>query len=433
MLSIQFIRENPELVKTKSKQKGYEVDVDRLVELDTRHQKLLAQIEPLRHERNQLAEGFKGNKPSDEALSKGKQLRESISALEEKLKSVSKELNALLYQVPNMPLDDVPIGSSEDENVVAKTVGDIPKFSFKPKTHWQIGEPRGWIDKERAARVAGSRFAYIMGDMVRLQWAMMSFAMDQLADENVLREIAEKNNLKVSTKPFKPTLPPAMAKTEVYEATGRLDSEQQTYRAGTEEDDLWLNASAEHTLAPMYINEIIDEDSLPLRYVGYTTAFRREAGTYGKDMEGVLRMHQFDKLEMESFTTAETSLDEHLFHIAIQEHLMQKLELPYRVLMKCTADIGKPNARGVDLDVWLPGQDKYRESHTADHITDYQTRAMKTRVRRKDGKVELAHTNDATALSQRPLLAIIENFQQEDGTVKVPGVLQSYMNGKKVL
>ena len=433
MLSIQFIRENPELVKTKSKQKGYDVNIDQLLELDKKHQSLLAQIEPLRHGRNQLAESFKGAKPSDEALEKGKKLRESINKLEEDLKGLSKEINALLYQVPNMPLDEVPVGTSEDDNVVAKTVGEIPKFSFTPKNHGEIAESRGWLDKERAAKVAGSRFAYLMGDIVRLQWAMVSFAMDQLSSEEVLKEIAKKNNLDVSTKPFLPTLPPAMARTEVYEATGRLDSDQQTYRAGTEEDDLWLNASAEHTLSPMYLNEIIDEKDLPLRYVGYTTAFRREAGTYGKDMEGFLRMHQFDKLEMECFTTAETSLNEHLLQIAIQEHLTSALGLPYRVLMKCTADIGKPNARGVDIDTWMPGQNKYRETHTADHITDYQTRAMKTRVRKSDGKIELAHTNDATAYAQRTLIAIIENYQQEDGTVRVPEVLQPYMGGKKVL
>jgi len=215
-----------------------------------------------------------------------------------------------------------------------------------------------------------------------------------------------------------------VARTEVYDATGRLDKEETTYKLA--DDELWLNASAEHTLAPMYLNEILDEKDLPLRYVGYTTAFRREAGTYGKDMEGILRMHQFDKLEMESFTTAEKSLDEHLFMVAVQEYLTKTLELPYHVLMKCTADIGKPNARGVDIEVWLPGQNKYRETHTADYITDYQTRRMQTRVRRTSGEVELAHTNDATAYSQRPLIGILENYQQADGSVRVPKVLQKY-------
>jgi seryl-tRNA synthetase len=181
----------------------------------------------------------------------------------------------------------------------------------------------------------------------------------------------------------------------------------------------------------MYIDEILPEVELPIRLVGYTTAFRREAGTYGKDTEGFLRLHQFNKLEMESFTTAETSFDEHLFMVAIQEYLMQSLGLHHQVLEKCTADIGRPNAKGVDLNVWLPGQGQYRETHTADYITDYQARPMKTRVRRTDGTIELVHTNDATAFSQRPLIAIIENFQTPEGDVIVPEVLRPYMGGRE--
>jgi seryl-tRNA synthetase len=253
--------------------------------------------------------------------------------------------------------------------------------------------------------------------------------MDVLTSESILKEIAAKAGLDVSTKPFTLVMPPAMVRTEVYEATGRLNAQDVTYKL--EDDDLWLNASAEHSMAPMYQNEIIPEAELPIRFAGYATSFRREAGTYGKDTEGIFRMHQFDKLEMESFTAPEASLQEHLFLIAIQEYLMSALELPYQVIMKCTADIGKPNARGVDIDVWLPGQGKYRETHTADLITDYQTRRLQTRVRRNgSGEVELVHTNDATAFSQRPLVAILENYQQADGTVRVPAVLQKYYGGE---
>lgn len=183
----------------------------------------------------------------------------------------------------------------------------------------------------------------------------------------------------------------------------------------------------------MHANEIFDEKDLPIRYVGYATSFRREAGTYGKDMEGIIRMHQFDKLEMESFSLAETSHEEHLFLAAIQEYLMQQLELPHQKVQKCTFDIGKPNAKGSDIDVWLPGQGKYRETHTADYMTDYQSRRLQTRVRRANGDLELIHTNDATALSQRPMIAILENYQNEDMTVRIPKVLQSYMGGKTVL
>jgi len=187
-------------------------------------------------------------------------------------------------------------------------------------------------------------------------------------------------------------------------------------------------------MGSMHANEIIDEAHLPIRYLGYATSFRREAGTYGKDMEGILRMHQFDKLEMESFSTAENGLSEHFLMVAIQEHLLASLGLPYRVIQKCTADIGKPNARGIDMEAWLPGQEQYRETHTADYMTDYQSRRLQTRVRRESGELELVHTNDATAFALgRAMIAIIENYQNEDGTVRIPLVLQPYLGGKQVL
>ena len=285
------------------------------------------------------------------------------------------------------------------------------------------------IDKERAAKVAGARFAYIKGDLVKLQFALIQFGLDVLTNEEILKQIIKDNKLKVSSKPFVPVLPPAVAQTAVYEATGRLNKEEVTYKLA--DDDLWLNASAEHTLAPMHMNEILEEKDFPVRYVGYTTAFRREAGTYGKDTEGIFRLHQFDKLEMESFSTADESLQEHLFMIAVQEYLMQALKLPYQVVLKCTGEIGGPNARGVDIETWLPSQKQYRETHTADYITDYQARRLKTRVRRDNGEVELVHTNDATAFSQRPLIAIIENYQTKDGNFEIPDVLESYFNHDK--
>lgn len=425
MLDIQFIRDNPELVAEKSKQKGYEVDVRQLLGFDKERRELLQQVEDLRRQRNELTAKTKGQKPNDDQVKAGRDLKDKLADLEHKLGSINKEFIELLKTVPNMPVDDVPVGASEADNQVVKTVGDKPKFDFKPRNHWQIGAAKGWIDKERAAKVAGSRFAYLKGDLALMEFALWQFALGQLTDEKVLQKIINENNLKVSAKPFVPVLPPAAAKKDVFEATGRLNKEEQTYKI--EGEDLWLNASAEHTLAPIHLDEIIDEKEFPLRYVGYTTAFRREAGTYGKDMEGILRLHQFNKLEMESFNLSDDSLQEHLFLIAVQEYLMQQLGLPYQVVNKCTADIGFPNARGVDIEVWLPGQDKYRETHTADYITDYQAQGMKTRVRRQDSAVELAHTNDATAFSERPLIAIIENFQTKDGNVKVPEVLRPFM------
>jgi len=430
MLDIRFIRDNAEAVQQASGQKGYKVDIAALLQLDDERRELLTKTEEIRQERNALASSLKQGKPSSEQIERGKTLKTELAELEDHLRVTEEAFIKALKNIPNMPLPDVPVGASEDENVITKTVGTQPVFDFEPKNHWQIGEARGWIDKERAAKVAGSRFAYVKGDLAMLWFALVNFGLSVITNEETLAKIIETNQLKVSSKPFTLVLPPAVARTEVYDATARLDKEVQTYKLA--DDDLWLNASAEHTMAPMYLGEVLPESELPIRLAGYTTAFRREAGTYGKDMEGIFRLHQFNKLEMESFTTAETSLDEHLFMVAIQEYLMQQLGLPYNVVMKCTADIGGPNARGVDIDTWLPGQDRYRETHTADLITDYQARRMNTRVRREAG-LEFVHTNDATVFSERPMIAIIENYQQQDGTVRVPEVLQPYLGGRKIL
>lgn len=431
MIDIRLVRENPEAVAQNAKNKGYDIDVNKLVALDEERRTLQQQVDELREKRNQNAAKMKGGKPDQATIDEGKQIKIELAEREQYLVGTEEEYFKLWKSIPNIALPDVPVGASEDENVVIKTVGEKPIFDFEPKNHAQIAEAKGWLDKERGAKIAGARFVYTMGDLVRLEFALWQYAMDVLTDEKILQQIIEDNNLTVSAKAFKPILPPAVAKQAVFEATGRLNRQEQTYKI--EDEDLWLNASAEHTISPIYLDEILDEKDLPIRYVGYTTAFRREAGTYGKDTEGIFRLHQFNKLEMESFTTAETSLQEHLFLVSIQEYLMAQLGLPYHVLEKCTADIGRPNAKGVDIEVWLPSQNTYRETHTADYIGDYQTRAMKTRVRRNDGTVELAHTNDATAFSQRPLVGIIENYQDRDGNVTVPEVLRPYLGGREIL
>jgi seryl-tRNA synthetase len=431
MLDIQFIRENPETVTTKAKQKGYPVDIKKLLEYDVKRRDLVTEVERLRAQRNELSAATKGGKPTAEQLEAGKRLKEQLAKLEAEVAPVEQKYSKLLKAVPNMPLDEVPVGEREEDNKVARRVGDIKDFDFAPKQHWVLAEPRGLIDKERAAKISGSRFAYIKGDLVRLQFAIMQFVVQTLGDEKVLEKLIEENHLNVVAKPFMPVLPPAMLRTEPYVASARLNAEEVTYRAGLPEDDLWLNASAEHTLCTMYWNEILPEEQLPIRYIGYSTSFRREAGTYGKDTEGIIRMHQFDKLEMEVFSTPETGVDEHKLQVAIQEYLVQQLGLPYQVLQKSTFDIGKPNASGFDIEVWFPGQERYIETHTADYMTDYQARDLKIRARRKDGSVELVHTNDATAFALgRILAAIMENNQTADGHFIVPQVLRQFMGGQ---
>ncbi len=446
MLDIRFIRENAEMVEKKAGQKGYKVDVKHLLRLDDDRRKLLAEIEKVRAQRNELA-GQKDQKPSESDLVKGQDLKKKLKELELELDPVETEFQTLLKSVPNMPADDVPVGTSEADNVVSKEWGEKPKFDFEPKTHWEIAEKKEWIDKVRAAKVTGSRFVYIKGDLVKLQFALMQFVVDTLTDEEKLKKIIQDADLKnVSSKPFVPILPPLMIRTEVFDAMDRLEPREERYKVGEDKDDLWLQGSAEHTLGSMHMGEMLDLESLPIRYLGYATSFRREAGTYGKDTEGIIRMHQFDKLEMESFVNPQGGPGEHLFMIAIQEYLMQALKIPYHVLLKCTADIGKPNARGVDLEAWLPGHGRYLETHTADFMTDYQTRRLGIKVKHifptepapeyntTNPPTDFAHTNDATAFAMgRTMIAIIENFQTKDGKVNIPKVLQPYMHGQKNL
>lgn len=431
MLDIRFIRENSEQVQQAAQDKGYDVSISELLKLDDERRSLQQQVDQLREKRNANAAKMKGGKPEQSVVDEGKQIKIELAEREGYLNAIESEYTTLHKKVPNMPWSDVPYGASEDENVEVKVVGEKPQFDFEPKNHYEIAEARGWLDKERAAKVAGSRFAYVMGDLVKLQLAIEQFVIATLSSEEKLKEIAEVAGINVSTKPFVPVLPPLMIRTEPYDQMDRLEPSDDRYKI--EGEELWLQGSAEHVLGSMHAGEIFEADELPVRYIGLATSFRKEAGTYGKDMEGLIRMHQFDKLEMESFTSKENSYDEHLFFVAIQEHLLQQLGLPYHVLQKCTADIGKPNARGIDMEVWLPGQGKYRETHTADYMTDYQARRLNTRVRTADG-LELIHTNDATAFALgRAMVAIIENYQTSDNKVRVPEILKPYLGGQEVL
>ncbi len=462
MLDIQFIRENPDLVKEKSAQKQVKVNVDELLKLDVERRGYLTRIEELRQKRNEHSsmsvspsvspspsesESISSSpsaSPSASAIAEGRQLKEQLVKLEHELESTDKKYFPLLKSVPNMALDDVPVGKSEADNVVTKEVGAKHEFDFEPKSHVQLATAKDLIDKQRAAKVAGARFAYLKGGLVELQFALVQFVLTTLGDEKILERIIHENKLDIVAKPFVPVIPPALVRTEAYEATERLNAEETTYKLA--DDELWLNASAEHSIANMYQDEILAESELPIRYIGYSTSFRREAGSYGKDLEGIMRMHQFDKLEMEVFSTPGTGLQEHLFLIALQEYFMQQLGLPYRVLNKCTADIGLPNARGVDIEAWIPSQKEYRETHTADYMTDFQARSLKTRYRsnfstetgpypekleHKLPLVQFVHTNDATALAMpRTLIAIMENNQTHDGHMMIPEVLKPYLKGK---
>jgi seryl-tRNA synthetase len=284
------------------------------------------------------------------------------------------------------------------------------------------------LDLERAAKVSGARFGYWKGAAAQLEFAVVQYVMKLLTNEASLRPIADKVESGYSAKPFIPVIPPVMIKPEMFKRAARLSDEDRDERYYIQQDDLYLVGSAEHTLVTMHADEIIDEAKLPLRYLGFSTSFRREAGSYGKDVKGMIRVHQFDKLEMESFTSAANGLKEHKLFIEIIRYILQQLELPHQSILISTGDMGKPDAHQVDFETWIPSQDKYRETHTADYMSDYQSRRLGIKNKKKDGTTELVHTNDATAAAfSRLPIAIMENYQQEDGTIKVPKILQEFM------
>src|SRR3989344_5590966 len=430
MLDIRFIRENADLVQKQSEQKGYPVDIQSLLQKYETRNTYLRERENLKQKINEISSA--GSRPSEERIVDARKLKEQHEVINDNFRKADDEYIRLLKGVPNMPLDSVPEGTSEADNKVDHEWGEKPHFDFQAKTHWELGESSRLIDKERASKVSGSRFAYIKGGLVHLQMAILQFGLSVLTSEDSIKKIIQEFNLEVASKPFMPILPPAMVRTDVYDNMDRLEPREERYKIDGEE--LWLQGSAEHTLGPMYTKEILSANELPIRIVGYLTSFRREAGSYGKDIEGIIRMHQFDKLEMESFSLPEQGLEEHKLMIAIQEYLMRQLKLPYRVLNKCKADIGKPNASGWDLDVWLPGHNRHLETHTADFMTDYQSRRLKTRAKKPDGDMVFVHTNDETAFAMgRTMIGIMENYQTEEGKIVVPEVLRPYMNNQTTL
>ncbi len=425
MLDIKRIRENPELVRVKAKQKNVDVDVDLILKLDAERHSLQVRIEALNQERTAAAK--------DRNVESGKLIKQQLEPLEAEHARIDAEFTALMLAVPNLPSDDTPVGAGEDENVVLKTVGKVPKFDFEPKEHWELGATLGVIDNETAAKVSGARFTYLKGDLALLQFAVIQFVMHTLTDAESMQKIVDAAGLSISAKPFTPVVPPVFIRPEVFQRMGRLEPRDERYYIPS--DDAYLIGSAEHTLGPLHMDQTIPEAELPIRYLGYSTSFRREAGSYGKDTKGILRLHQFDKLEMETFCLPEDSIEEQNLLVAIQEHLVSRLGLPYRLVICSTGDMGDPDARHIDLETWMPGQNKYRETHSADLMTDYQARRLNIKVKRttgaSSGKSEYVHMNDATAFAiGRLLIAIMENYQQADGSIKIPAALQPYAAGR---
>jgi seryl-tRNA synthetase len=431
MLDVKFIRENPEKVKKTCEAKKVNVDIDRLLTLDKRRREIIQATEAISSEKNKASKtiGDK-NTPAGEKqkiIFEMKEIDKKSDILNTELKVIEDNFYGLMLQVPNIFSDDVPLGKDESENKVLRKVGDIPKFDFKPKDHLELGQNLGIINTEKAAKITGARFDYLMGKAALVQFSLIKYVFDILTDQKIIKKIADSVKKGYCPKTFIPVVPPVMIKPDVFRRMARLSEEDKEERYYFPKDDLYLVGSAEHTLGPLHMDEILEEKNLPLRYVGYSTCFRREAGSYGKDTKGILRVHQFDKIEMEAFTVAENSSAEQEFFVAIQEYIVQSLGIPYQVILICTGDMGRPDARQFDIECWMPGQNKYRETHTSDLMTDYQARRLNTRVKRNGNKIEYVHMNDATALAMgRILIAIIENYQQKDGSVKVPKVLKKY-------
>ncbi|QQR50077.1 serine--tRNA ligase [Candidatus Nomurabacteria bacterium] len=420
MLDIKFIKENKDIVTAAIKNKNIKapIDLDRLFVLYDERQAKRTQLDELNQKRN-LAAGERN-------IEEGKRLKEESTEIETAFEAINKEFMAMMLLIPNIPSPDTPVGPDESGNVVIRKWGEPKVFDFTPKEHFELGKALDVIDNETAGEVAGARFTYLKGDLALMQFALIQYAFSVLTNKTILEQIARTANIDIAITAFMPIIPPVFIKPAVFNRMARLEPRDERYYIPS--DDLFLIGSAEHTIGPIHMDQIIEEKDLPKRYVGYSTAFRREAGTYGKDTKGILRMHQFDKIEMETFCLPERSMVEQDFIVAIQEYLMQQLQLPYQVILICTGDMGAPDYRQLDIETWLPGQNKYRETQTADLMGSYQARRLNTRVRRIDGKVEPVHMNDATAFAiGRTLIAIMENYQQADGSIKVPDVLKLYL------
>jgi len=416
MLDIKFIRENTKKVKDSIKKRGLKVDLDKLLKLDEKRRKIQTELEAIFAQKNKANKEIVKAKNKKKIISEMKEVDKKGDKLKENLKKINKEFETLMYQVPNMPLDDVSVGESEKDNVVVREVGKKTRFDFKPKDHLELGEKLDIIDTKRAAKVSGARFSYLKN-----QAALLEFALINLAFDNLLK------------KGFIPIIPPVMIKSDKIRGMGYLEQSDIEEAYYLPKDDLFLAGTAEQPIGTMHADEIFEEKNLAKRYVAFSSCFRREAGSYGKDTKGILRVHQFDKVEMFSFCHPNQSQKEHQFLLSLQEKLMKLLKLPYQVVYICSGDLGNPAVAKYDIEAWIPSEGRYRETHSASNCTDFQARRLNIKYRDKNNKLSFVHTLNGTAFAiGRTLIAIIENYQQKDGTVKVPEALQKYTGFKEI-
>jgi seryl-tRNA synthetase len=417
MLDIKFIRQNPEKVKEGIAKKQAKCDIDRLLEVDKKRRETLQALEDMRAQKNKASKDIQAAKDKEGKeviILKMRELDENSDRLTGSLKESEEEFMKLMRQIPNLPLEEVPEGKDDRENVVLREEGNKSDFDFEPKDYMEIAPALDLIDTERASKVSGSRFGYIKGEAAMLELALVNLAFDTLIKEK-----------------FTPVFPPVMLKPEMMDGMGYVErgGEEIYY---LERDKLYLVGTSEQSIGAMHADEVFEEKDLPKRYAGFSTCFRREAGAYGKDTKGILRVHQFDKVEMFSFCHPEKSKEEHKLLLKMEEKLMQLLKIPYHVLQICSGDLGDPAAAKYDIEAWMPGQGQYRETHSTSNCTDYQARRLNIKYRAKNG-LEFVHTLNGTAFAiGRMLIAIIENYQQKDGSILVPEALQKYTGFKKI-
>jgi len=419
MLDIKFIRENPKKVKEACKNKQVKVDIEGLLKIDKEKRGIQTELEKIFAQKNKASKEIskaKDKKEKQKIISEMQKIDKKGDKLKEGLKKLDKEFETLMYQTPNIPLDDVPVGKDEKDNVVVRKVGKKTKFNFKPKDYLEIAEKLDLIDVKRAAKVSGTRFGYLKNQAVLLEFALENLALDILTKQG-----------------FSPIDPPIMMKSEKIRGMGYLEQSDVEEAYYLPKDDLFLAGTAEQPIGAMHADEIFRQNDLPKRYLGFSYCFRREAGSYGKDTKGIFRVHQFYKVEMFSFCHPDKSVEEHQFILSLEEKLMKLLKIPYQVVQICTGDLGNPAASKYDIEAWIPSEARYRETHSTSNCTDFQARRLNIRYRDKNNKLNFVHTLNGTAVATgRIIIAIIENYQQKDGSVKVPEVLQKYLDFKVV-
>ncbi|NVM57755.1 MAG: serine--tRNA ligase [Desulfobacterales bacterium] len=418
MLEIKFVRQNLELVQESLRKRGQAYDLERFLDCDSKRRSILLEVEELKHQRNVVSERIaqmrKAKEDASKLIAEMRSVSQKIKALDEELSRHEQAFRSILMGIPNLPHPSVPVGQDSEENVVVRKVGEPPLFDFEPLPHWEIGERLGILDFERAAKITGARFAVYLGEGARLERALMNFMLDVHTKEHGYLEV----------------LHPFMTNRASATTTGQLPKfEEDLFKL--EGWDYYLVPTAEVPVTNIHQGEILDEDDLPKLYTAYTPCFRSEAGSYGKDTRGLIRQHQFNKVELVKFTTPETSYEELKMLLSDAETILKRLELPYRVVELCTGDLGFSAAKTYDIEVWMAGRQEYCEISSCSNFEDFQARRGNIRFRRKGKKgTELVHTLNGSGLAiGRTVVAILENFQQEDGSVIIPEALRPYMDG----